>query len=163
MMKTQIMMVAVAALVLSGTIQVAHAGETSVAGYLTYWDGGENGGHEGAGGGIKLRKKFLGFFSADVRGSYLDFSDLNTSVIPVEATLMVGIPFVVEPYAGLGASYYFFDSDNPLIENGAGGYGVLGLQLNLFVVGAFAELRYTEAEEALMTGMSANLGLMVKW
>lgn len=162
-MKKQIMMGAIALLALGGMNEVAYGGETSLAGYLTYWDGGENGGREGAGGGIKLRKKFLGFFSADVRGGYLEFSDLSTSVIPVEATLMVGFPFFIEPYAGLGASYYFFDSDNPLIEDSSGAYGLFGLQLNLWVVGAFAELRYTEAEEALMTGMSANLGLMVKW
>ena len=75
---------------------------------------------------------------------------------------MVGIPFFIEPYAGIGASYFFFDSDLP-INDGAGVYGLLGLQLNLWVVGAFAELRYTEAEAALMDGVSANLGLMVKW
>ena len=162
-MKKQGFMIAIAVLAMVGMNEVAYGGETSVAGYMTYWDGGENGGNEGVGGGIKLRKKFLGFFSADIRGSYLEFSDLNTSVIPVEATLMVGIPFVVEPYAGLGASYYFFDSDNPLLEDSTGAYGVLGLQLNLWVVGAMAEVRYTEAEETLMDGMSINLGLMMKW
>ena len=163
MMKKQIMMIAVAVLVLGGMNKVAYGGETSLAGYLTYQDGGENGGNEGVGGGVKLRKKFLGFFSADIRGSYLDFSDLNTSVIPVEGTLMVGIPFFIEPYAGLGAGYYFVDSDNPLLEDDYGVYGVLGAQLNLWVVGAFAEVRYTEAELNLMDGVSANLGLMVKW
>ena len=158
-MKKQVLVAAMAALVLAGTNEIAYGGETSLAGYLTYW----NGSVDGYGGGVKLRKKFLGFFSADVRGSYVDFSDLNTSVIPVEATLMVGFPFVVEPYAGLGASYYFVDSDEPGIDNGSGVYGVIGLQLNLWVVGALAELRWNETEEDLMDGMSANLGLMVKW
>ncbi|RKX44975.1 MAG: hypothetical protein DRP64_05490 [Verrucomicrobia bacterium] len=162
-MKKHVTMIAMAALVLAGMNEIAYGGETSLAGYLTYWDGGENGGNEGVGGGLKLRQKFLGFLSADIRASYVDFSDLNTSVIPVEATLMVGIPFFIEPYAGLGASYYFFDSDLPWIDDGAGVYGVLGLQLNLWVVGAVAELRWNEAEEPLMDGMSANLGLMVKW
>lgn len=161
-MKKHVTMIAMAALVLAGMNEVAYGGETSFAGYLTYWDGGENGGNEGAGGGVKLRKKFLGFFSADVRASYVDFSDLNTSVVPLEATLMVGIPFFIEPYVGLGASYYIFDSDLP-IDDGTGAYGVLGVQFNLWVVGAMAELRYNEAEAALMDGMSANLGLMVKW
>ncbi|RKX40051.1 MAG: hypothetical protein DRP64_13290 [Verrucomicrobia bacterium] len=162
-MKKHVTMIALAALVLAGTNEIAYGGETSLAGYLTYWDGGENGGNDGVGGGVKLRKKFLGFFSADVRASYVDFSDLNTSVVPLEATLMVGFPFVVEPYAGLGASYYIFDTDIQGLDNGAGGYGVIGLQFNLFVVGALAELRWNEAEADLMDGMSANLGLMVKW
>lgn len=148
---------AVAALALLGTSELAQGGETSVAGYATYWDGTV----DGVGAGVKVRKKILGFFSADVRMSYVDFSDANTSVIPLEATLMVGIPFVVEPYAGLGAGYYLADSS--LIDNGVETYGVLGLQLNLWVVGGFAELRWNETEEDLMDGMSANLGLMVKW
>jgi hypothetical protein len=158
-MKKQVTMMVMAALVLVGTSEVAYGGETSLAGYLTYWDGSV----DGVGGGIKLRKKFLAFLSADVRASYVDFSNLNTSVVPLEATLMVGFPFFIEPYAGLGASYYIFDTDLPGIDDGVGGYGVLGLQFNLWVVGAMAELRWNEAEEDLMDGMSANLGLMVKW
>ena len=162
-MKKQLIMAAMAGVVLAGMNETAYGGETSLAGYLTYWDGGENGGNEGLGGGVKLRQKFLGFFSADIRGGYVDFSDLNTSVVPVEATFLVGFPFVVEPYAGVGAGYYFVDSDLPEIDNGSGVYGVIGLQLNLWVVGALAELRWNESEVDLMDGMSANLGLMVKW
>jgi len=162
-MKKQMVMVAMAALVWVGVQSISYAGETSLTGFATYWDSSENGGNEGVGGGVKLRQKFLGFFSADVRASYIDFTDINTTVVPLEATLMVGIPFVIEPYAGLGASYYLFDSDISTIEDGAGVYGVLGLQLNLWIVGAMAEIRYTEAEENLMDGMSANLGLMIKW
>ena len=158
-MKKQILMGVMAALALAGMSEVAYGGQTSLAGYLTYWDGSDT----GVGGGVKVRKKFLGFFSADVRASYVDFSDQNTSIVPLEATVMVGIPFLIEPYAGLGASYYFVDSDIPGIDNGSGVYGVFGLQLNLWVVGAMAEVRWNETEEDLMDGMSANLGLMVKW
>ncbi len=158
-MKKHVTIIVMAALVLAGMNEVAYGGETSLAGYLTYWDGSA----DGVGGGVKVRKKFLGFFSADVRASYVDFSNLDTSVVPLEATLMIGFPFVVEPYVGLGASYYIFDTNIPGLDNGAGGYGVLGVQFNLWVVGAMAELRWNEAEETLMDGMSANLGLMVKW
>ena len=158
-MRKQVVMIAMAALVLAGMNEVAYGGETSLAGYLTYWDGSD----DGVGGGVKLRKKFLAFLSADIRASYVDFSDLNTSVVPLEATLMVGFPFFIEPYAGLGASYYIFDTDLPGLDNGAGAYGVLGVQFNLWVVGAMAELRWNEAEADLMDGLSANLGLMVKW
>ncbi len=158
MMKKQVLMVAVAALAWGGVSGVAFGGETSVAGYATYWDGSV----EGLGGGVKVRKKLLEFLSADVRMSYVDFSDADTSILPMEATLMVGIPFVVEPYAGLGVGYYLAKNSD-LIDNGAEGYAVLGLQLNLFVVGAFAEVRWNETEETFLTGMSGNLGLIVKW
>lgn len=156
-MKKQVAMIALAALALVGMNEFAHGGETSVAGYATYWDGSV----DGVGAGVKVRKKILGFFSADVRASYVDFSDADTSVIPLEATAMVGLPFLLEPYAGLGVGYYLADSS--LIDNGVETYGVLGLQLNLWVVGGFAELRWNETEEDLMDGMSANLGVMVKW
>lgn len=158
-MKMKITIMAMTALVLTGTTQVGYGGETSLAGYVTYWDGAT----EGLGGGIKVRKKFLGFLSADVRASYVDFSDLNTTVVPLEATLMVGFPFVVEPYVGVGAGYYLMDSDLAGQDNSTGYYGVLGLQLNLFVVGALAEIRYNEGEDDFLNGPSANLGLMLKW
>lgn len=158
-MKHQIVMIALASFVLAGSSMVAEAGETSLAGYASYWDGSV----DGWGAGLKVRKKFLGFLSADVRASYVDFTDADTSVIPLEATAMVGFPFFLEPYAGIGASYYLVDSDNSEFDDGAGVYGVLGLQLNVFVVGALAELRYNETENDLTDGLSANVGLMVKW
>jgi len=162
-MKKQI---GIAILLLLGLSAGTFAGETSLAGFATYWNGSlpnTDDTIDGVGGGVKLRQTFLGFFSADVRASYIDFTDVNTTVIPLEATVMVGIPFFIEPYAGLGVSYFFFDTDQSWIDNGAGVYGVLGAQLNLWVVGAFAEVRYNESEGDLMDGISANLGLMVKW
>jgi hypothetical protein len=159
MMKKQITMIAMAALMGVGLTQLSYGGETSLAGYLTYWDGAA----DGLGGGIKVRKKFMGFLSADVRASYVDFSDLNTTVVPLEATFMVGIPFVLEPYAGVGAGYYLIDSEVLGEDNSAGYYGVLGVQFNMFVVGALAEIRYNEGESSLLNGPSANIGLLVKW
>jgi len=167
-MKTKTGLFVLAILTSIGMSTRVFAGETSVAAYATYWDahlandvgGGEE---DGVGGGIKIRKSFLAFLSADIRASYIDFSNLDTTVVPLEATLMVQIPFIIEPYAGIGASYYIFDSNLPGLEDGAGVYGVLGAQLNLWVVGAFAEIRYNETDTKLMDGTSINLGLMVKW
>jgi len=162
-MKKQIIIGSIITLMCIGMQTASFAGETSLAGYATYLDGGENGGNDGVGFGVKVRQKFLGFFSADIRGGYMDFNDLDSSVIPIEGTVMIGIPFIIEPYAGLGAGYYFVDTDIPSYEDGSGVYALLGAQLNLWVVGAFAEIRYTEAELDLMDGVSVNLGLMVKW
>ena len=164
-MKKQLIAITVTAFSLLGMCEKTHAGETSLAAYATYWDGEENGNHDGSGGGLKLRQKILGFLAADVRTGYLDFSDQDqdTSVIPLEVTLMVGIPLMLEPYAGVGASYYLVDSDLPETKDGNGFFGLLGLQFNLFVVGAVAEVRYTDADIDLMDGVSGNLGLMIKW
>ena len=148
---------------------ITHAGETSLAGFLTYWDGTDSSGQsiDGTGGGVKLRKKLLGVLAGDVRASYVRFSDAETSVMPLEAAIMVGIPFILEPYAGVGVGYYFVDSDLKY-DSGAGGFGVLGVQFNMFVVGAMAEVRYNKVDvslgdEYLLDGLSANVGLSFKW
>ena len=158
-MKKRLTIMIMAAVALVGFSGAAYGSETSLAGYLTYWDGSV----DGVGGGVKLRKTFLAFLSADVRASYVDFSDADTTVVPLEAALMVGFPFLVEPYAGIGVSYYSVDSDIPGLDNSSGYFGVIGLQLNLVVFGALAELRYNEGEETFLNGTSANLGLLVKW
>ncbi len=151
------------------SVGVANAGETSLTGFLTYWGGVDSIGKsiDGAGGGVKLRKKLLGLFAGDVRASYVRFSDADTSVTPLEATVMVGIPFILEPYIGIGAGYYLVESDLDY-DSGPGGFGVLGVQFNMFVVGAMAEVRYNKVnvsmnDEYLMDGLSANVGLMIKW
>ncbi len=156
-------------LIFVGISGFSMAGETSLTGFLTYWDGVDSSGGSvyGSGGGIKLRKKLLGVFAGDIRSSYVRFSDIDTSVIPLEATIMVGIPFLLEPYLGVGGGYYIVDSDLKY-ENGMGVFGVAGVQFNLFVVGAMAEVRYNKIDmslndENLMDGLSANVGLMIKW
>ena len=168
-MRRQIFTVVVAVLVVIGMNGLAYGGETSLTGFLTYWDGTDSIGEniDGAGGGVKIRKKILGVLAGDIRASYVRFSDAETSVIPLEATVMVGIPFVLEPYVGVGIGYYVVDSDLKY-DSGAGGFGVLGVQFNMFVVGAMAEVRYNKVDinlndEYLMDGLSANLGIMIKW
>lgn len=142
-----------------GVYNESYAIDTSLAGYLTYWNGKKH----GSGGGIKLKKEFLAFLSADVRASYIDFQKIDTSAVPLEATLMFEIPLFLNPYVGMGASYYFFDSSRPEIRNGSGLYGVFGLQFNFWKMGAMAEVRYNTAEPDLMEGMSANIGLLFRW
>jgi hypothetical protein len=156
----RIIMVLTVGLVWAGTVGTAQAGETSLAGYLTYWDADT----EGYGAGIKLRKNFLAFFSADIRGGYVDFTDADTSIIPVEATAIVQIPFILEPYVGVGAGYYFVDTEVAALDDDvAGYYGLVGIQFSLFKLGVLGELRYNDAEEAYFEGMSANLGVLLKW
>lgn len=146
------------ALVLAGMVRPASAGNTSVAGYATYWDGSS----DGAGIGVKVRKRLLDWFSTDVRISYVDFDDQDSWAIPLEGSLLVSYPSALEPYAGIGAGYYRVDLEHSH-DDTLGAYGMLGLQVNLFVIDAFAELRYNTTGGRLLDGMSANLGLVVKW
>ena len=156
----RVLVMLAAGLVWAGTIETAQGVETSLAAYATYWDAET----EGSGGGIKLRKSFLAFLSGDIRGGYVEFDDADTTIIPVEATAIVQIPIMLEPYAGIGAGYYFVDSDvAALDENTAGYYGVVGLQFTLFKLGVLGELRYNDFEESYFEGLSANLGVLLRW
>lgn len=155
-----VLMILAAGLVWIGMIGTAKGVETSLTAYATYWDGDT----EGYGAGLKVRKSFLAFLSGDIRGGYVDFNDASTSVIPVEATVMAQIPFMLEPYVGVGAGYYFVDSEvAALDENVAGYYALAGLQFTLFKLGVMGELRYNDSEEAYFEGLSANLGVVLKW
>ena len=86
----RIIIIVAAGLVWAGTVGTVQGGETSLAGYLTYWDADT----EGYGGGVKLRRSFLAFLSADIRGGYVDFTDADTSIIPVEATAIGNVPVI---------------------------------------------------------------------
>lgn len=146
------------------------AGETSLTGYATYWDGTGRLGESisGIGGGVRYRQKMLGLFSWDIRGGYVNFDDIDTSIIPIEGAIVVGIPFLIEPYVGIGGGYYIVDSDKNLYDDAPGVFGVAGLQLNLFVIGAMAEIRYNRVDmsannEDLLDGLSVNAGIVIKW
>jgi len=128
--------------------------------YGTYWNGDD----EGYGGGVKYEKEFLGFFAADIKAGYVDFDDnFDTSVIPVEATVTVRWPILIEPYIGVGAGYNFIDSDLSDYDDCSSVFGVLGIQADLLGVGVFVEGRYVDAEEDFLDGETINFGLNIRW
>ena len=145
-------------LCLAGT---AHALETSLAGYATYWNADRAG--DGVGVGLRLQKVLVGMLAADASGGYVDFTNSDTQIIPLEASLKLSLPLFISPYAGVGAGYYVVDSDIPGYDDSAGYFGTLGLEFKILAVGAFAEVRYVDIEERFLDGTSANIGLLVKW
>jgi hypothetical protein len=154
-MKKQKLMI-LTALMLVGLAGTAFS---EVAGYATYWDAAG----DGYGGGIKLMKIFLGFLAADLRGGYVEFDSSKTSVIPLEASVMLRLPFFIEPYIGVGAGYYNASSDVLNISSSGGIFALAGVQVNFLAVGAFAEVRRMDLEENLLDGTSANIGLAWRW
>ena len=133
--------------------------DTSLTAYGTYWDAD----HEGAGGGLRLKKTILAFGAADIRGGYVNFNDTNTEVIPLEASINARLPFVISPYVGVGAGYYLINSDIPAMDNAVGYFAQIGVEASILWFGAMAELRYLDLEEDYLDGTSLNFGLMLKW
>jgi opacity protein-like surface antigen len=133
--------------------------DTSITGYGTYWDAESS----GAGVGVRLKKTFLGFGAAEVRGGYVNFDDIKTDMIPLDISINARLPFMISPYAGVGAGYYFMDSDIPGFDNSTGYFAQLGVEATFVMIGVMAEIRYNDLEGSYFDGASYNAGILFKW
>jgi hypothetical protein len=132
----------------------------------SYWDGQDT--KSGYGLGLIHKFQIIPIVSLDVRASWVDFGDANTSIIPLEATGRAKLGLV---YGGVGLGYYIFNS-HPLgveIDNQLGGFAVLGLQFTPAGIGAFGELKYTLLETDVgpvkldASGLGVNVGVVFNW
>ncbi|MDH3981746.1 MAG: porin family protein [Kiritimatiellaceae bacterium] len=141
------------------TATTSHAiGETGITAYGTYWNG-EN--EDGLGLGVKLTKSIIDVLWVDGSASYISFDPSGDSLVPLEATINVGLPGVVTPYAGIGAGYYFIDS--PSLESRAGYLGLLGVEISIKTVGLLAELRYHDLEGDALDDLSLRFGVLLRF
>jgi hypothetical protein len=147
---------ALVALLIAGTALA----DTSLTAYGTYWDGDDS----GKGAGLRLKKTILAFGAVEGRGGYVDFNNTNTRVIPLDVSLNVRLPFMISPYAGIGAAYYYVSStDLPGTGDQTGYFGQIGVEATFVWIGAMAEVRFHDIEGSYFDGTSYNLGLLLKW
>lgn len=135
--------------------------DASLTAYGTYWSSDAS----GSGGGLRLKKTFLGFGAWDVRGGAVDFDDEEVVMLPLEASVNVRMPFIISPYVGVGAGYYILESGTSQlhVDNAAGPFAQLGVEATLLWFGAMAEVRFHEPGADLVDGTSFNLGVLLKW
>ena len=148
-------------LILATALSVAatlHA-DTSLTAYGTYWEGDDT----GKGGGLRLKKTFLGFGAVEGRGGYVEFSNTNTEIYPLDISINARLPFIISPYAGIGAGYYYTRSDRAELDNISGYFGQIGVEATLVWFGAMAEIRFHDLEGSYFDGRSVNIGLLLKW
>ena len=138
------------------SLGIATVQADSIGLYGTYWDGDLK--DEGDGIGVKIKKDY-GIFAGDLRLSKVDFEEAD--IIPIEATLLLRVPFIIQPYAGLGAGYYYADSDE--LKSGFGWYGAAGLEIHVLMLGVFGEIRQVYLEEDRLDGPVGQLGLLLNW
>ena len=129
----------------------------SAALYGTYWNADES----GYGAGLKLNKSLFDILYIDGRGGYVSFDSGKVEVIPLEASLNIGLPGPITPYAGVGVGYYLIDA--PGAEDLSGQFGQIGIEFTILKLGVMAELRYLELEKSYFDGLSANAGIMWKF
>jgi hypothetical protein len=139
-------------------ITTVHA-DTSVTAYGTYWDADDS----GKGAGLRLKKTFLGFGAVEGRGGYVNFNSTKTDVYPLDISINARLPFMVSPYAGIGAAYAILDSDLADLDNKSGYFGQLGVEATFAWIGAMAELRYYDMEGSYLDGTAVNIGILFKW
>ncbi len=135
--------------------------DTSLTGYASYWDTDKAG--EGDGYGARLKTTFLAFGSVELRGAAVDMDDKVTTLYPVDLSVNVRIPFLISPYAGVGAGYTFVDSVRPTYDDMNTLYAHLGVEVTFIWFGVMAEVRAVDAEDNNFDGVSGNIGVLFKW
>ncbi len=142
-------------IMLLSTAGAGAVGKTTLTSYASYWHHTD----DSYGAGLKLSKSLLDLVYVDGRAGYTEADAIE--MLPFEASLNVGLPGLISPYAGIGAGYYVVDSDR--FDNLAGYYGQCGLEFIFTKVGASAELRYLDLEGSYFDGVSLNLGVLWKF
>ena len=117
------------------TAVVPQAGAVGL--YGIYWDR-DHTDEEGYGGGLKNSRPLTQALSWDGRVSYVDFSDSDLSVIPLESTLIGKLGL---GYLGIGYGYYIFNGDGAP-DNDFGWYYLVGIEFPVSKVAVFGEVRW---------------------
>lgn len=109
----------------------ASAVDFGLGGFGSYYDAEDAG--DAWGGGVMLRLGIVDWFAVDARASYLDFSDSDFRMVPLEAAATLRLPLFENrliPYAGGGVGYYIYDvkSSTVDIDNGVGFFPLVGLE-----------------------------------
>ncbi|MCL4178550.1 MAG: outer membrane beta-barrel protein [Verrucomicrobia bacterium] len=166
----------------SGTFR-ASALDFSVGGFGSYFDADEGG--DAYGGGALVRMGIFNWLAVDGRASYLELSDSDFSVVPLEAAATFRLPLLKQtlvPYGGVGVGYYLYDEDNDFVEvdDGVGFFPVLGLEFRFGKEkqwAVFGEARWlflstdieSAGDEVLefddddIDGLGVNLGLIYRF
>jgi len=142
----------------------------SIGAYLSYWNGEDT--DNGYGVGLNHQIKIIPLISAELRASWLSFSedDPSMNLYPLEGLARAKLGMF---YLGLGAGYYIFSgSDDVKWDNAWGLFGVGGLEITIAKIGVFGELKYTWVETKITepiesdvdgSGIGVNVGVIFNW
>ena len=166
-----------AIVLLAGTVS-AQAGSFGVFG--SYWESDEA--DSAAGVGALFGFEFAKAMTLEFRGTYFeDFtadefaSEFDITVLPFDWGLRFDFmkDRKVNPYIGVGGTYYFLESDLGEVDDELGFYGQLGLDFGFENFRFFIEGMYRQAEGTInnqgvdadidFTGITANAGIAWKW
>jgi len=160
------LIVVIAAAIVGSLAPQAH----SIGAFVSYWNGKDT--DNGYGLGLTHQIKIIPLVQAEVRASWLSFSDDDPgmNLYPLEGLARVKLgPF----YVGAGLGYYIFSgSDAVEWDNAWGVFGVGGAGISLAKIGVFGELKYTWVETKITepvaadvdgSGIGVNVGVTFGW
>ena len=147
----QVLQCAVIAAVLLLSVGTAQA---ALSVYTEYIDGNDMG--SGYGFGLSTGFSLMKILDLGLRAGYVEFDAGNTTMVPVEATLTAGLPFILgtRVYGGLGAGYYMFPSGIDLSDE-FGYFPLVGAGFSIGPVGVFAEARWLVLQADLNSASDA--------
>ncbi len=135
--------------------------------------------HDGYGGGAKLELNPIDLVSVDARASCIRFNDPDINMYPLEVAGLVNSAALGERivlYGGAGLGYYFFDGDDVDLDDAAGFFPVVGLEIGLHRLSVMAEARWLFLEADMdsvkeefrdwadldVDGLGINIGLLFR-
>lgn len=134
---------------LGAAVPQAHA-----IGIMASWWNMDEANDDGFGGGLRTKTQIIPMVAIDTRISWINFSDAETNVFPIEATGILKLGML---YAGLGVGYYIFDADGADLDNNFGWYLVGGIEVGLSKFGVFGEVKWTQLSTDI-SGVDPDLG-----
>lgn len=94
--------------------------------------------------GIEGRASWISFSNVTPQGSGVNPpADDSADVIPLEAMGVVSLGLF---YDAVGIGYYMFDAETVSLSDEVGWFGLLGVELGLGPVRAFADVKWTQVE-----------------
>ncbi|MHC4205409.1 MAG: outer membrane beta-barrel protein [Planctomycetota bacterium] len=144
----------------------------------TYLDTDDLG--DGYGAGAKLELQAVDWMSVDARASYINFSNPEVDLYPLEIAALLNIPLANEqivPYAGIGAGYYIFDASGFEMDDEVGFFPLIGMEFGAWNLSFMLEARWLflesdldkavdqfgDASEADLDGLGINFGLLFRF
>jgi hypothetical protein len=129
----------------------------------SYWNL-DKGDGDGWGAGLRQDAPVSPLFALHTSVSWVNFSNANVDVFPIEAAVVAKIALL---YGGIGGGYYFFSGDKPNLDNNWGWFVVAGAKLALGGLGVFGELKWNElsadvsgtSQSANLNGVGVNIGV----
>lgn len=144
----RISIIVFAALVLCSSFQSAHA-----LGVMASWWQMDEASEDGFGFGLRERVPIIPMVGIETRASWLNFSDSDLNVFPLEAAGVVTLGLF---YGGIGVGYYIFDAKDVELENNFGWFVLAGVEVGLGGFGLFGDIQWRDLSSDI-EGVDPNL------